>query len=217
MSSGVLRSSRLRSPGAGSSEFRFFSSAGSKANRFSPHFRSRPPAPARSTRGIPGSPRSSSAISPRSMSRMCSVVLRWLLPSAALAWAVVSGVGRNLLLMRMEPGVEFRPFTMIVLQGAWLALLGLTLWGWFVCMQWAAATHITARRRAGPGRLFHLGDRSCARLLHRVRAHQLGAFNCADSCFAGKALRAFGFRSKPQAGQGVLRQARRDQPGSGNR
>jgi hypothetical protein len=72
------------------------------------------------------------------------IVLRWLIPSAALAWAVVSGVGRNLLLMRIDPRVRFRPFTMIVLQGAWLALLGLTLWGWFVCMQWAAATHITA-------------------------------------------------------------------------
>jgi hypothetical protein len=72
------------------------------------------------------------------------IVLRWLVPSAAIAWAVISGVGRNLLLMRMEPRVRFRPFTMIVLQGAWLALFGLTLWGWFVCMQWAAATHITA-------------------------------------------------------------------------
>ena len=72
------------------------------------------------------------------------IVLRWLLPVAALAWAVVSGVGRNLLFMRMEPRVRFRPFTMIVLQGAWLALLGLTLWGWFACMQWDAATHITA-------------------------------------------------------------------------
>jgi hypothetical protein len=71
-------------------------------------------------------------------------VLRWLLPSAAITWAIVSGVGRNLLLMRMEPGVKFRPFTMIVLQGAWIALLGLTLWGWFVCMKWAAATHIAA-------------------------------------------------------------------------
>jgi hypothetical protein len=74
-------------------------------------------------------------------------VLRWLLPSAAIAWAILSGVGRNLLLMRMKPldtRVQFRPFTTIVLQGAWLALLGLTLWGWFVCMQWAAATHITA-------------------------------------------------------------------------
>jgi hypothetical protein len=74
-------------------------------------------------------------------------VLHWLLPSAVLAWAVVSGVGRNLLLMRMNPigtRIQFRPLTMIVLQGAWLALLGVTLWGWFVCMQWAAATHITA-------------------------------------------------------------------------
>lgn len=71
-------------------------------------------------------------------------VLRWLLPSAAIAWAVISGVGRNLLLMRMVPGVRFRPLTMILLQGAWLALFGLTLWGWLVSMQWAAATHITA-------------------------------------------------------------------------
>jgi hypothetical protein len=71
-------------------------------------------------------------------------VLRWLLPAAALAWAIVSGVGRNLLIMRMEPGVRFRPFAMIMLQGAWLALFGLTLWGWLVCMQWTAATHITA-------------------------------------------------------------------------
>jgi hypothetical protein len=71
-------------------------------------------------------------------------VLRWLLPGAAVAWAAVSGVGRNLLLKRMEPRVRFRPLAMIVLQCAWLALLGLTLWGWVVCMQWAAATHITA-------------------------------------------------------------------------
>jgi hypothetical protein len=69
-------------------------------------------------------------------------VLRWLLPAAALAWMIVSGVGRNLLMMRMEPGVAFRPVAMILLRGAWLALLGLTLWGWLACMHWAAATHI---------------------------------------------------------------------------
>jgi hypothetical protein len=55
---------------------------------------------------------------------------------------ILSGVGRNLLLMRMEPRVPFRPITMILLRGAWLALLGLTLWGWLGCMHWAAATHI---------------------------------------------------------------------------
>jgi hypothetical protein len=71
-------------------------------------------------------------------------VLRWLLPVAALAWVIVSGLGRNFLLMRMEARVAFRPVTMIVLQAAWLALFGLTLWGWLCSMQWAAATHITA-------------------------------------------------------------------------
>ncbi|MGA2752273.1 MAG: hypothetical protein ABSE53_00790 [Terracidiphilus sp.] len=71
-------------------------------------------------------------------------VLRWLLPVAALAWVIVSGLGRNLLLMRMEPRAPFRPVAMIVLQAAWLALFGFTLWGWLGSMQWAAATHITA-------------------------------------------------------------------------
>jgi hypothetical protein len=70
--------------------------------------------------------------------------LRWLLPAAALAWVIVSGLGRNFLLMRMEPRVAFRPVAMILMQAAWLALFGLTVWGWLCSMQWAAATHITA-------------------------------------------------------------------------
>jgi hypothetical protein len=71
-------------------------------------------------------------------------VLRWLLPAAAVFWIVVSGIGRNLLLMRMEPGLRFRPGAMIGLQAAWVGLLALTFWGWFRSIQWAAATHITA-------------------------------------------------------------------------
>lgn len=71
-----------------------------------------------------------------------NAVLRWLLPAAALVWMIVSGVGRNLLLMRMEPGVRFRPVAIILLRGAWLGLLGLTVWGWLGSMHWAAATHI---------------------------------------------------------------------------
>jgi hypothetical protein len=75
-------------------------------------------------------------------------VLRWLLPAAALAWVLLSGVGRNLLLRRMEadrsPCPPFRPIAMIVLQAAWLILLAFTIWGWFRSMQWAAATHISA-------------------------------------------------------------------------
>lgn len=69
-------------------------------------------------------------------------VLRWLLPTAALAWVVISGVGRNLLLKRINPSLPFRPAQMIALQAAWLALLAATTCGWFACMQWAATTHI---------------------------------------------------------------------------
>jgi len=69
-------------------------------------------------------------------------MLRWLLPWTVLAWVVVSGLGRNLLLRRMEARLPFRPIAVIVLQAAWLALLALVLWAWFGSMQWAAATHI---------------------------------------------------------------------------
>jgi hypothetical protein len=70
-------------------------------------------------------------------------VLRWLLPAAALAWVVVSGVGRCLVLRRMEPRLPFRFIKMIALQAAWLAALGATCWGWFRSIEWVAATHIT--------------------------------------------------------------------------
>jgi hypothetical protein len=77
-------------------------------------------------------------------------VLRWLVPAAALAWVVISGLGRNLLLMRMRsrdsgegvPPVPFRPIAIIALQASWLILLGFTFWGWLWSLQWAAATHI---------------------------------------------------------------------------
>jgi hypothetical protein len=69
-------------------------------------------------------------------------VLRWLLPVIVPAWVVVSAVGRNLVLKRMEPHLSFRPVAMIGLQAAWMALLGLTFWGWFGSMKWVAATHI---------------------------------------------------------------------------
>src|SRR5215469_17969067 len=43
-------------------------------------------------------------------------ILRWLVPIAAVAWIIVSGIGRNLVLMRMQKGdnprIRFRPFAM---------------------------------------------------------------------------------------------------------
>jgi len=71
-----------------------------------------------------------------------TAVLLWLAPIAALAWVVLSGLGRNLVIRRMEPGVAFRPLALIALQAAWLAVLALTGWAWLDCVGWAAASHI---------------------------------------------------------------------------
>jgi hypothetical protein len=38
-----------------------------------------------------------------------AAVLHWLLPAAAVAWVIVSGLGRGLLLKRMVPSLRFRP------------------------------------------------------------------------------------------------------------
>ena len=73
-----------------------------------------------------------------------AAVLRWLLLAAAVVWAAISGIGRGLLLKRIEPRIRFRPFEMIALQTAFLALLVTTCWGWFRSIEWVAATHITA-------------------------------------------------------------------------
>jgi hypothetical protein len=70
-------------------------------------------------------------------------VIRWLLPAAAVAWVVVSALGRGLLLKRIEPTLRFRPFSMIVLQAAWLALFLFTIWGWLCSIAWVAAATIT--------------------------------------------------------------------------
>jgi hypothetical protein len=70
--------------------------------------------------------------------------LCWLAPAAALAWIVISGIGRNLVLKRMEPKLPLRFFSMILLQAAWLVVLALTGWAWWVSLGWAAQTHINA-------------------------------------------------------------------------
>lgn len=71
-------------------------------------------------------------------------VLRWPVPAAAAGWVVISGIGRNLILRRIEPKLPFRPAAMIALQAVWLALLALVFCAWYRCMQWAASSHISA-------------------------------------------------------------------------
>jgi hypothetical protein len=69
-------------------------------------------------------------------------VLAWLVPIAALVWPIVSGIGRNLVLRRIDARIPFRPAPMIVLQAAWLALLFATFWLWLSCMRWVAGGHM---------------------------------------------------------------------------
>ena len=69
-------------------------------------------------------------------------VVAWLAPVAAAAWVIVSGLGRNVVMKRLEPRIQFRPGAMITLQAVWLAVLSLTCWAWYRSIGWAAATHI---------------------------------------------------------------------------
>jgi hypothetical protein len=71
-----------------------------------------------------------------------TAVLVWLVPVAAIAWVVISGVGRNLVLKRLDPRLPFRPVAMIALQAAWLAVLAFTSWAWFRLLGWDASSHI---------------------------------------------------------------------------
>jgi len=82
-------------------------------------------------------------------------VLRWLLPVGIAGWAVVSGLGRTLVLARMQaldsssdpiPGVRFSMRKlpgMIALQAVWMLALLSCLWVWYRGVGWASATHIT--------------------------------------------------------------------------
>jgi len=79
-----------------------------------------------------------------------ATALNWFVPMAALAWVVISGFGRSLVLQRVDPALSsrrsFRPLPVMALQAGWLALLGAAWWGWYRSMAWVSATHITADR-----------------------------------------------------------------------
>ena len=74
---------------------------------------------------------------------MAIPALRWLLPTLLLAWLVISSFGRSIVLRRADPGLALRPLTMAVLQLVRITALGLSLFVWFLVMQWAAGASIT--------------------------------------------------------------------------
>jgi hypothetical protein len=77
-----------------------------------------------------------------------AAVLGWLVPVAAAAWVVISGLGRSVVLWRLASAsgrpVRMRPVGMMVLQAAWLAVIGAMVGAWAWAMEWAGATHISA-------------------------------------------------------------------------
>ena len=111
-------------------------------------------------------------------------VLRWLVPLGGLAWIVISGCGRSLLLKRMKPELPFRPVGTIVLQAANLALAG----GVFLALVPVDAMgreHPHRRDwRARPCGLRDLGNRSYTCFLHCICAGELGAFDCSAALSA---------------------------------
>jgi len=77
-------------------------------------------------------------------------VLRWLAPAAVVAWALVSGLGRTLVLMRMK-ALESRskagPLLALVLgysalQALWMLALLACLWLWYRGVGWASGAYI---------------------------------------------------------------------------
>jgi hypothetical protein len=84
-------------------------------------------------------------------------VLHWLLPLGVAGWAIVSGLGRTLVLMRMNtidslvPAVKTSSRTYlrhlpgyIGLQALWMLALLACLWLWYRAAGWASATYVTA-------------------------------------------------------------------------
>lgn len=62
----------------------------------------------------------------------------WLGPLLAIAWAVVSGLGRTAVLKRLDSSLHATPFTLILLQLLRMAALIAVWLGWYRAIQWAA-------------------------------------------------------------------------------
>jgi hypothetical protein len=62
----------------------------------------------------------------------------WLGPLLAVAWAVASGLGRSVVLQRLNPALRPAPLTLILLQLLRIAALLAVCLGWYRAIRWAA-------------------------------------------------------------------------------
>jgi hypothetical protein len=63
----------------------------------------------------------------------------WIVPLAVLFGSIASGLGRNLVLRRLDPQLPWRPSVSIALQFLRIAALCLTFALWWIAIQWAAS------------------------------------------------------------------------------
>jgi hypothetical protein len=62
----------------------------------------------------------------------------WWGPLLAIAWAIVSGLGRTAVLKRLDSSLHAAPFTLILLQLLRIASLMAVWLGWYRAIQWSA-------------------------------------------------------------------------------
>jgi hypothetical protein len=69
---------------------------------------------------------------------------RWLGPLLAVCWAIASGIGRTVVLRRLDPALRPAPFTLVLLQLLRIAALIGAFLGWYRAIQWAANVTLDA-------------------------------------------------------------------------
>lgn len=62
----------------------------------------------------------------------------WLVPLLAIGWTIASGLGRNAVLRRYDPGLPRKPLQLIALQLLRVIALGGSFVCWFLAIRWAA-------------------------------------------------------------------------------
>ena len=120
----------------------------------------------------------------------------WLAPLALLAWAVVSGVGRNAVLRRYDRSLPQRGVTLGALQLLRVVFLGGSFWFWFAAIQWAANFSLSGEE---PNLVALLRDSymSFSGNLHAVGAGKLGLLDSTPVGASGKPWYRIEFGSQP--------------------
>lgn len=100
----------------------------------------------------------------------------WIAPLALLSWAVLSGLGRALLLRRMSVAMNFRPLALVVLQLLRLLPLAAILLTWFAGLRWLAGRTVTDPINAGgePALMLYVGGVIALTLLLFVLSAAVG-------------------------------------------